>query len=296
MQFRHDTAGTHQDHRPRFRVSAEAYNRLSQALHHGLHQKAGDARGGSTGPHARQHRGGFGRECRRVGDIQRHTANLRLMRQIGRQDFERDGVAQPMRHGIGRIHHDKGAIQAESRENPARIGLIRLGGDGVADGRRWGLGPRGAPVEKGANDIGAGFRGAEGGYAGFAQKPQGRIGLGHQKGRDGFAKPGLHRASNACHRVMWAELCGRSHHGKHHIRARVCRKRCQRRFHLIGPRAGKRHVNHPPMMWQVSGGKAGHGSGIGRAGFNADNTQSIHRHSAATARCGHDGDRAARIG
>ena len=95
---------------------------------------------------------------------------------------------------------------------------------------------------------------------------------------------------------MWAELCGRSHHGKHHIRARVCRKRCQRRFHLIGPRAGKRHVNHPPMMWQVSGGKAGHGSGIGRAGFNADNAQSIHRHSATATRGGHDRNGAARIG
>ena len=166
----------------------------------------------------------------------------------------------------------------------------------MADGRRWGLGSRGAPVKKSTNHIGAGFRRAEGGNAGFAQKPQGRIGLGHQKGRDGFAKPGLHRASNACHGVMWAELCGRSHHGKHHIRARICRKRRQRRLHLISPRPGERHINHPPMMWQVSGNKAGHGIGIGRAGFNADNAQSIHRHSATATRGGHDRNGAARIG
>ena len=218
------------------------------------------------------------------------------MREIRREDFERDREAEPMRHGIGGVHHGEGAIEAESRENPPRIGFIRGGGDGVADRRGRGLGPRGAPVKKSANHIGAGFRGAEGGNAGFAQKPQRCIGLGHQKGRDGFAKPSLHRASNACHGIMWAELCGRPDHGKHHIGACISRKRCQCRFHLICPRAGKRHVNHPPVMRQAGGRKARHGSGIGRAGFNADNAQGIHRHGTAAARCGHDGDCAARIG
>ena len=99
-----------QQHRAEQRVDAGADDQLERLrpAHHGLDREAGDHGVGAQPGHALAHRRRSVAQHRRVDEVERHAADLALVRDLRRHDFQRHRVAdrrrRPLR-GAGIVRH-----------------------------------------------------------------------------------------------------------------------------------------------------------------------------------------------
>ena len=114
-----------QQHRAEQRVDARADDQLVRLRPHGhrLHREAGEAGLGLRLADAREHRLDLGTQHRVVGEVQAHTAHVGLVADVGREDLQRDRVAEALRRrhrgiggGCGRERrHDRDAVGLQHR-------------------------------------------------------------------------------------------------------------------------------------------------------------------------------------
>ena len=168
-----------------------------------------------------------------------------LCARSGERIFSATGIAQPVRHARPAWRRPRRRCRGRARRTAARASASsgRVG-QRMRDGAGGGHRARRLPFQEGADRVRAGFRRAEGGDAGLAQHAQRDIRLRHQEGRDRLAMPGLRRADQPRHRIRRAELRGGADDRQRQVGVRVGRQRGHRGLHLVGARAGQRHVDH----------------------------------------------------